>query len=152
MENNRKNSKTISFNSKSSKVVSVQCSPIKHHLSFTPKEISSSNSLCYSENDYIQLKSTNIEDEEEEKNESILTLSTKDTSLNLKIDNDLLLEDHKLNHPKSKIDLPCIKDNFSRKNASERYNTVNNKNNIKSLEKSFDEIIINLRNDIIKKK
>ena len=151
MENNRKNSRTISFNSKSSKVVCVQCSPIKQHLSFTPKEISSSNSLCYSENDYIQLKNTKIEDEEEEKNESILTLSTKDTSLNIKIDNDLLLEDNILNHAKSKIDLPCIKDNFSRKNTSERYNTVKDKNNIKTLEKSFDEIITNLRNDIIKK-
>ena len=151
MENNRKNSKTTFFNSKSSKVVSVQCSPVKHNLSFTPKEISSSNSLSYSENDYIQLKNTNLEDEEEEKNESILTLSTKDTSLNFKIDNDLLLEDNINHFAKSKIDLPCVNGNFSRKNNSERYNTVKNKNNIKSLEKSFDEIIINLRNDMIKK-
>ena len=151
MENNRKNSKTTFFNSKSSKVVSVQCSPVKHNLSFTPKEISSSNSLSYSENDYIQLKNTNLEDEEEEKNESILTLSTKDTSLNFKIDNDLLLEDNINHFAKSKIDLPCIKDNFSRKNPSERFNTTNNPNYIKSLEKSFDEIIINLRNDMIKK-
>jgi len=150
MENNRKNSKTIFFNSKSSKVVSVQCSPVKHNLLFTPKEISSSNSLSYSENDYIQLKNTNLE-EEDEKNESILTLSTKDTSLNLKFDNDLLLEDNINHFAKSKIDLPCIKDNFSRKNPSERFNTTNNPNYIKSLEKSFDEIIINLRNDMIKK-
>ena len=131
MENNRKNSKTTFFNSKSSKVVSVQCSPVKHNLSFTPKEISSSNSLSYSENDYIQLKNTNLEDEEEEKNESILTLSTKDTSLNFKIDNDLLLEDNINHFAKSKIDLPCVNGNFSRKNNSERYNTVKNKNNIK---------------------